>query len=87
MTNKEVVEALYAGFAAGDIPAVTALMAEDIEWNEAGRQQTGRPQPPISVRTLWSRECFNGSPEDFEQFEVDIDTIISEGDLVVTEGR
>lgn len=30
---------------------------------------------------------FQRLAEDFEQFEVDIDTIISEGELVVTAGR
>lgn len=33
--NVDVVQAMYDGFAEGNIDTVLALMAEDIEWNEA----------------------------------------------------
>ena len=33
--NVATIRSLYAAFAAGDVPAVLALMAEDIVWNEA----------------------------------------------------
>lgn len=86
MTNKEVVEALYAAFAAGDIPAVTALMAEDIEWNEAEGNKLADRSPYIGPQAV-VEGVFQRLAEDFEQFEVEINTIISQGDLVVTEGR
>ncbi len=86
MTNKEVIEALYAAFAAGDIPAVTGLMAEDIEWNEAEGNKLADRSPYISPQAVVDG-VFQRLADDFEQFEVDINTIISEGDLVVTEGR
>jgi len=34
-TNKEIVEAAYAGFAVGDVPSVLAVMDPKIEWTEA----------------------------------------------------
>jgi ketosteroid isomerase-like protein len=34
-TNKEIAEAVYASFAAGDLPAVLGAMDPKIEWNEA----------------------------------------------------
>jgi ketosteroid isomerase-like protein len=34
-TNKEIVEAAYAGFANGDVPAVLGLMDPKIAWTEA----------------------------------------------------
>ena len=34
-TNKEIVEAAYASFATGDVPAVLAIMDPKIEWTEA----------------------------------------------------
>ena len=34
-TNKELIENLYGHFAAGDVPAVLGLMADDIQWTEA----------------------------------------------------
>lgn len=86
MTNKEVVEAMYAAFAAGDIPAVTALMAEDIEWNEAEGNKLADRSPYIGPQAV-VEGVFQRLAEDFAQFEVEITTIISDGDLVVTEGR
>lgn len=86
MTNKEVIEALYAAFAAGDIPAVTALMADDIHWSEAEGNKLADRSPYIGPQAVVDG-VFQRLAEDFEQFEVDIDTIISEGELVVTAGR
>src|ERR1035438_1103741 len=34
-TNKEIIEAAYASFAVGDVPAVLAVMDPKIEWTEA----------------------------------------------------
>jgi ketosteroid isomerase-like protein len=34
-TNKEIVDAAYASFAEGDVPAVLAMMDPNIEWSEA----------------------------------------------------
>jgi ketosteroid isomerase-like protein len=34
-TNKEILEAAYASFAQGDIPAVLAVMDPKMEWTEA----------------------------------------------------
>lgn len=33
--NLELVRAVYAAFAAGDVPGVLGRMADDMEWNEA----------------------------------------------------
>lgn len=35
LTNANIIKALYAGFATGDMPAILADMAPDIEWTEA----------------------------------------------------
>lgn len=35
MTNTDIIKALYAGFAAGDMPAILAGMAPGIAWTEA----------------------------------------------------
>lgn len=36
MTDREVVEQAYRLYAAGDLPSVFALMADDIEWESCG---------------------------------------------------
>lgn len=86
MTNKEVVEALYSAFAAGDIPAATALMADDIHWSEAEGNKLADRSPYIGPQAVVAG-VFARLAEDFELFEVEIDTIISQGDLVVTQGH
>ena len=35
MSNEEIVQGMYAGFAAGDVAAVVAAFADDIAWTEA----------------------------------------------------
>ncbi|MGB5291831.1 MAG: hypothetical protein WBN41_10330, partial [Lysobacterales bacterium] len=35
MTNKAIIQGLYQSFASGDIQAVTATFADEIEWTEA----------------------------------------------------
>jgi uncharacterized protein len=35
MSNVELIRAVYAAFAAGDIPGVLSRLAPDMEWNEA----------------------------------------------------
>jgi uncharacterized protein len=37
----EIVEGTYAAFARGDVPAVLAAMADDIEWHEAAGMPYG----------------------------------------------
>lgn len=86
MTNKQVIEALYAAFTAGDIPAVTALMAHDIAWHEAEGNKLADRSPYIGPQAV-VEGVFQRLAADFETFEVEIDTFISEGDLVVTAGR
>lgn len=34
-TNSEIIQGVYASFAQGDVPAVLAAMADDIQWVEA----------------------------------------------------
>ncbi|MGB7563403.1 MAG: nuclear transport factor 2 family protein [Prochlorococcaceae cyanobacterium] len=34
-TNKDIIENAYASFAAGDVPAALAVMAQGIQWTEA----------------------------------------------------
>ena len=64
MTNKEVIEALYAAFAAGDIPAVTALMADDIHWSEAEGNKLADRSPYIGPQAV-VEGVFQRLAEDF----------------------
>jgi ketosteroid isomerase-like protein len=86
LTNTQVIEAMYAAFAAGDIPGVLALLADDIVWNEAEGNKLSDRSPYVGPQAVLEG-VFERLAEDFEEFAVDIDTILEQGDLVVTQGR
>jgi len=86
MTNKEVVEAMYAAFADGDIAGVMALLAQDIVWNEAEGNKLSDRSPYVGPQAVLEG-VFERLAEDFEEFAVDIDLIVEHGDLVITQGR
>ncbi len=81
--NAETARALYAAFAAGDVPTVLGGMAPDIHWTEAaGGPYGGVSNGPMEVLsnvfmklgTEW--DGFSAVPHDF----------VSEGDVVVALG-
>jgi uncharacterized protein len=46
MTPLETVQSIYAAFGRGDVPAITALMADDVEWeswSDNSAQRAGVP--------------------------------------------
>ncbi|MBO9643742.1 MAG: nuclear transport factor 2 family protein [Pseudacidovorax sp.] len=84
MTNLQTIQALYAGFATGDMPAILANMADDIQWTEAeGYPYAGTYQGPqaivdgvfIKLATEW--DGYQAMPERY----------VSEGDDVVALGH
>ncbi len=81
--NAETARALYAAFAAGDVPTVLGGMAPDIHWTEAaGGPYGGVSNGPMEVLsnvfmklgTEW--DGFTAIPHDY----------VSEGDMVVALG-
>ena len=83
-TNKEIVEALYASFATGDVPAVLAGMDPKIEWTEA----EGWPLyngtfvgPQAIVEGVFMRLGDIG-----DNFSVNITQLVADGDTVVALG-
>lgn len=84
MTNLQTIQALYAGFATGDMPAILANMAPDIAWTEAeGYPYAGTFHGPqaivdgvfIKLATEW--DGYQAVPERY----------VSEGDDVVALGH
>jgi uncharacterized protein len=83
-TNKEIMEALYASFAKGDVPAVLAVMDPKIEWTEAEGW-------PLYSGTLVGPQAivdgvFMRLGEIGDNFSVNITQLIAEGDTVVALG-
>lgn len=84
MTNLQTIQALYAGFAAGDMPAILGNMAPDIAWTEAeGYPYAGTFHGPqaivdgvfIKLATEW--DGYQAVPERY----------VSDGDDVVALGH
>lgn len=84
MTNKAIIQRLYQSFASGDIQAVTAAFADDIEWTEAdGFPLAGTYIGPQSV----VENVFMRLGEFSENWGVAIDRYIADGDTVVADGK
>ena len=83
-TNKEILQSAYASFAAGDIPTVLSVMADDIEWIEAdGFPLAGTYVGPQAV----VEGVFMRLVEIGDDFAVEPDRFIAEGDTVVMLGH
>ena len=84
MFNREIVQAMYAGFAAGDVAAVVAAFADDIAWTEAdGFPLAGTYVGPQAV----VENVFMRLGDFSDNWGVSIDRYIAEGDTVVADGR
>ena len=83
MSNVDVVNRVYAGFAAGDIGAVTATFADDIEWTEA----SGFPYAGTYVGTeAIVQNVFMRLGTEWDGYKAAPDLVISEGDQVAARG-
>jgi ketosteroid isomerase-like protein len=84
ITNREIVEAVYASFAKGDVPAVVAVMDPKIEWTEAEGF-------PLYSGTLVGPQAivdgvFMRLGEIGDNFSVRPDQFVADGDTVVAIG-
>lgn len=84
MTNKEIIQGLYASFASGDVAAVTAAFADDISWTEAdGFPLAGTYIGPQAV----VENVFMRLGEFSDNWTVDVDRYVADGDTVIADGR
>lgn len=86
MTDKEVIEALYAAFAAGDMDAAAAVMAPQMAWNEAENYIFADRNPYIGAEAVFAG-VFGRTAELFDDFAVEVGTFVCEGDTVAMQGR
>jgi uncharacterized protein len=80
-TNKDIIAAIYASFAKGDVPTVLAVMDPKIEWTEAEGWPlyTGTSVGPQAVVD----DVFMRLGEIGEDFSVNVTQLVAEGDTVV----
>lgn len=84
MNNKAIIQKVYQGFAAGDIEAVTAAFADDIEWTEAeGFPLAGTYVGPQSV----VEKVFMRLGDFSDNWAVAVERYVADGDTVVADGK
>ena len=84
MTNKELIQMLYASFACGDVAAVTAAFSDDISWTEAdGFPLAGTYIGPQAV----VEKVFMRLGEFSDNWGVVVDRLVADGDTVVAIGK
>ncbi|MGQ0575279.1 MAG: nuclear transport factor 2 family protein [Pseudonocardia sp.] len=82
-SNLATVQGAYDAFGRGDIPAVLAVMAPDIEWIEAAGPYRGRY---VGLQQV-AEEVFGRIPADWSEFAVTPDEFLEAGDVIVVLGR
>ena len=80
MTNAEVVQTMYDGFGAGDIPRAVSVVHPDVEWIEMF------PYRGIYRGAQQLRDLFERVADDFDVYEMTFDEWVADGDRVVVLG-
>jgi ketosteroid isomerase-like protein len=85
--SAEVVRGVYASFRSGDLPAVLAAMAADMEWREA----ESNPYQPNGSAWIGpdavQQNLFRNVMKDWARFIVIAEQFHEAGDTIVVEGR
>jgi ketosteroid isomerase-like protein len=81
--NVDLARAGYAAFAAGDIPGVLALFADDLVWSVVDSTPFGG----VYSGPQGAAEFFSKLPQYFAELRVEPERFIDAGETVVVEGR
>ena len=82
-SNTEVINEAYAAFAGGDMPALLALMSDDVDWEVTEiLPQGGSFRGPDGVG-----EFFAGVAREWPELRIEIDYLVADGDHVIGVGR
>ncbi len=82
----ELVQGLYAAFAAGDVPAFLARLDPRVVWNEAEGFPYADRNPYVGPEAITSG-VFQRLMADFDGFRVVVGEIVGGGDVVTMFGR
>ena len=85
-TNLEIIRAIYAAFAVGDIPAVLGAMAPDMVWNEADDFPYADRNPYRGPEAVLGG-VFARIGAEWDGFEAIAEELIDGGDTIVALGR
>ncbi len=81
--NSDVINEAYAAFGGGDIPALLALMDDDVDWAVTEIL----PQGGSFRGRDGAGEFFAGIAREWPELKVDLDYLVSEDDHVIGVGR
>jgi len=84
--NVDLVRAIYAAFAAGDVPAVLGAMSPDIVWNEAENFPYADRNPYRGPEAILNG-VFARIGAEWDGFEAVAEELIDGGDTIVALGR
>ncbi|HYI47133.1 MAG TPA: nuclear transport factor 2 family protein [Allosphingosinicella sp.] len=84
--NVELIRAIYAAFAAGDVPGVLSRMSADIVWNEAENFPYADGNPYVGPEAVL-QGVFARIGAEWDGFEAAPDELLDAGDAVVALGR
>ena len=84
--NVEIVRSIYAAFANGDVPGILALMAPDMEWNEAENFPYADGNPYVGPEAI-AGGVFLRCATEWDGFAVQVDEIVDGGDTILALGR
>jgi uncharacterized protein len=79
----DVISGLYAAFGRGDIPAILAMIDEDIEW----RVPENLPHGGDFRGRAGAARFFEGIGEQWEELQLDLEDIVSGGERVIALAR
>jgi ketosteroid isomerase-like protein len=83
MSNADVINQAYADFGAGDVPAVLAAMAPDVEWVEPeGIAYAGTYVGPAAV----AGEVFQRMGSEYSAYRIQPEQLLEHGDQVAVLG-
>ena len=85
-TSRELVEGIYAAFAAGDMASFADALAHDVVWNEAENYPYADRNPYRGAEEIMEG-VFARTAEDWDGFAVHMNDIVDGGDRVVAMGR
>jgi ketosteroid isomerase-like protein len=86
MTNKELIQSLYAAFGRGDVPTVLGMFSPDIVWNEAENFVYADRNPYIGPQAILEG-LFMRLGAEWEGLTVTPEKLVAEGDTVIGLGR
>ena len=84
--NVTTIRDAYEAFARGDVPAVLGLLDEHIEWHEAEGSPWHPGHPFVGPQQV-VEGVFARIPESYEDFQIQTDRFLADGDTVVVQGR